>query len=91
MYFCVKIEKYYKCPFPFSLATYKNKYMGLTKVNTEITVPLVSSGVSWRFIMSGTEGPYTSVSSRPTTLLGSTDFSATERLTKKKQCYHKVH
>jgi hypothetical protein len=56
-------------------------------VNTEITVPLVSRGVSWRFIMSGIEGPYTSVSSRPTTLFGSTDFSAAERLTKKeKKC-----
>jgi hypothetical protein len=52
-------------------------------VKTDVTVPLVSRGVSWRFIMSGIEGPYTSVSSRPTTLFGSTDFSAAERLTKK--------
>jgi hypothetical protein len=44
-------------------------------------IPFVSSGVSCRFIISGTEGPYTSVSSSPTPLCGSIVFSAAERLT----------
>jgi hypothetical protein len=48
-------------------------------------VPFVSNGVSCRFIISGTEGPYTSVSSRPTPLFGSIIFSAAERLTNKRK------
>jgi hypothetical protein len=48
-------------------------------------VPFVSRGVSCRFIISGTEGPYTSVSSSPTPLFGSIVFSAAERLTNKRR------
>ena len=48
-------------------------------------IPFVRSGVSCRFIISGTEGPYTSVSSSPTPLFGSIVFSAAERLTNKRK------
>jgi hypothetical protein len=45
----------------------------------------VTSGVSCRFIISGTEGPYTSVSSSPTPLVGSIVFNAADRLTNKRK------
>jgi len=48
-------------------------------------IPFVSSGVSCRFIISGMEGPYTSVSSSPTPLFGSIAFSAADRLTNKRK------
>lgn len=43
-------------------------------------LPSVRSGVSWRFIMSGIDGPKTSASSKPTSFSGSNCFMATARL-----------
>jgi len=55
----------------------------LIQVQGIATLPLLIKGVSCKFIINGIDGPNTSASNNPTSLLGATHFKAVARFTVK--------